>query len=220
MLLLGALAHAGEKPTITYKAPPAGEDDRPVITEVVLGPQGSDYALKVEFNKEPWGEACHTRCANATLFLDTDNNKATGLKLKDPKAAETGADLALTIQGLREFKDTRTVQTLKVKVVQYAEDATTVESGTQLTELDMKRDTERVLAEGTSVYLLIDTNIGNLPAGSKTRLVYHPPEAKAVVGVAPGISAAGASRVEIFKDGKLTNPVKASPKKKSDYQKF
>src|SRR3954468_4408926 len=102
-------ALGGEKPCIAYKVPPnADEDDRPVATAITVGPQGSDYAFKLDFNKEPWGEGCKTRCANATVFLDTDNNKATGLKLpqKDDgkDAPETGADLAVTVQGLREYK--------------------------------------------------------------------------------------------------------------------
>ena len=216
--LLSASALAGEKPTIVYKNPPAGDDERPVMVEVVVGPQGSDYALKIEFNKEPWGEACGTRCANATLFLDTDDNKATGLKLAEAKAPETGADLALTVQGTKELVGGARQPTLKVKVVQYAEDATSVEQGLSLAELDPKVDTERVLAEGTSVYLLIDANIGNLPAGKKLRVVYHPPDAKPLVGTTKGLAAPGANRVELFKDGKLSNPVKK--KKKSDYEKF
>ncbi|MCC6335420.1 MAG: hypothetical protein IT380_15695 [Myxococcales bacterium] len=215
--LLAAPALAGEKPTIVYKNPPAGDEERPVMTEIVVGPQGSDYAFKLEFNKAPWGEECGTRCANATLFLDTDNNKSTGLKLSDPKAPETGADIALTIQGTKDLHGGVRLPTLKVKVVQYAEDATTVEQGMSLAELDPKVDTERVLAEGTSVYLLLDANIGNLPSGQKLRVVYHPPDSKPLVGMAKGLSAPGANRVEIFKDGKLSNPVK---KKKSAYEKY
>src|SRR6476646_9236393 len=96
--LFGFGAAASEKPCINYKAPPSTEDDRPVATSITVGPQGSDYAFKVDFNKEPWGEACKNRCANATIFLDTDNDKRTGLKLpaqQDGKdAPETGADLA------------------------------------------------------------------------------------------------------------------------------
>jgi hypothetical protein len=80
-------AAAMEKPCITYKAPAGEEDDRPVATAITVGPQGSDYAFKVDFNKEPWGEACKTRCANATIFLDTDNDKRTGLKLPTQEKA-------------------------------------------------------------------------------------------------------------------------------------
>lgn len=215
--LLASAALAAEKPVIVYKNPPAGEDNRPVMTEVVLGPQGSDYAIKIEFDKAPWGESCGTRCANATLFLDTDNTKGTGLKLTDPKAPETGADLALTIQGVKVLKESASVPLLKVKVIQYSEDATSVDQGNTLAELDPRTDSERVLAEGKSVYLLIDANIGNLPSGTKVRVVYHPPDSKPFVGTAKGLAAPGANRVEIFKDGKLSNPVQ---KKKSAYEKL
>src|SRR5258705_87857 len=135
-------AAAFEKPCIVYKAPPSTEDDRPVATSITVGPQGSDYAFKVDFNKEPWGEACKTRCANATIFLDTDNNKATGLKLpvmeKGKDAPETGADLAVTIQGQREYKDQSSLSTLKIKVKQYSEDATSAEQGTDLVDMDAR----------------------------------------------------------------------------------
>ncbi|MBE2248432.1 MAG: hypothetical protein IAE78_02710 [Myxococcus sp.] len=218
VVALSCTAAFAQKPAITYKAPPSTEDDRPVITEIVVGPQGSDYAFKVEFNKEPWGDPCGTRCANATIFLDTDNSKETGLKLKDSKALETGADLAIIIQGTRVYKEGSSRSVLKVLVRQYAEDATDVEQGRQLAELDPIQDSEHVLAQGTSVYLLIDTNIGNIPTATRARVIYHPPDSKALVGNVQGLLAPGGSRVELFKDGKLSNPVKK--KKKTDYEKL
>ncbi len=183
------------------------------MTEIVVGPQGSDYAFKLEFNKEPWGEACRTRCANATLFLDTDNNKSTGLKLADAKAAETGADLAVTIQGAKVLQGGASKPVLKVKVMQYAETASSVEDGSTLAELDPVNDSERVLASGTSVYLLIDANLGSQPAGKQLRVVYHPPDSKPLVGMARGLASPATGRVELFKDGKLSNP--AGNKKKA-----
>jgi len=215
--LVSGLA-AAEKPTIVYKAPPPNEDERPVMTDIVISPQGTDYAFKLEFNKEPWGDGCSTRCANATIFLDTDNNKATGLKLKDPKALESGADLSITIQGTRVYRESSSRSVLKVLVRQYAEDSTEVEQGRQLAELDPIQDSDRVLAQGTSVYLLIDANIGDLPTGTKARVIYHPPESKALVGNVQGLLAGGGNHVELFKDGKLSNPVKK--KKKTDYEKL
>lgn len=210
---------AAEKATITFKAPPPTDEERPLITSVVVSPQGTDYAFKIEFNKAPWGDDCKTRCANATLFLDTDNNKTTGLKLTDPKAAETGADLAVTIQGGKALKEGQNVAVLRVKVMQYAEDATSVEDGHTLAEMDPNNDSERVLASDTSVYLLVDANMGNQPAGKQLRLIYHPPDSKPLVGMAKGLASPQAGRVELFKDGKLSNPVGAK-KKKSDYEKF
>lgn len=216
--LVAGLA-AAEKPTLIYKAPPASEDDRPVIVEAVVGPQGTDYAFKLEFNKEPWGEACRTRCANATLFLDTDNNKTTGLKLEDPKAVETGSDLAITVQGAKRVEDGASKPVLKVKVMQYAETATSVEDGSTLAELDPVNDAERVLSSGTSVYLLIDANLGSQPAGKQLRVIYHPPDSKPLVGMAKGLSSPNSGRVELFKDGKLSNPV-VKKKQKAVYEKM
>lgn len=208
-------AFGGEKPCITYKAPPPGEDDRPVATAITVGPQGSDYAFKVDFNRVPWGDECGTRCANTTIFLDTDNDKNTGVKLRDPKSLITGADLSITIQGQREYKDNSSLSVLKIKVKQFSEDATTIEQGTVLSELDLRRDTERINAQDKTIYLLIDANSGSLPAGPKVRVVYQPPDAKPLLGTAKGLNAPGANRVEIFKEGKLSNPVK---KKRSDYE--
>ncbi len=212
-----ATSAVAEKPTISYKAPPSGDDDRPVMVSIVVSPQGSDYAFKLEFNKPPFGAECKTRCANATLFLDTDNNKETGLKLADPRAPETGTDIAVTIQGAKSLKEAG-IAVLRIKVFQYAEDATSVEEGRTLVELDPVNDSERVLASDTSVYLLIDGNMGEQPAGKQLRLVYHPPESKPLVGLAKGLASPSTGRVELFKDGKLTNP--PPRKKKSDYEKL
>lgn len=209
-----------EKPCITYKAPPSTEEDRPVATAITVGPQGSDYAFKVDFNKEPWGEICRNRCANATIFLDTDNDKRTGLKLPaagGKEAPETGADLAVTIQGTREYKSESSLSTLKIKVKQYSEESTSADQGTDLVDMDARSDTERLNPVEKTVYLLVDANIGSLPSNPKVRVIYHPPETKPIVGYAKGLNAPGANRVEIFKDGKLTNPAK---KKKKDYESY
>jgi hypothetical protein len=220
-VLFAVAAAAGEKPCINYKAPPSTEEDRPVATAITVGPQGSDYAFKVDFNKEPWGETCKTRCAVATIFLDTDNDKKTGLKLpaKDDgkDAAETGADLAVTIQGLREYKQESSLSTLKIKVKQYSEEATSADQGTDLVEMDSRNDAERLNPVEKTIYLLVDANVGSVPSSAKIRVIYHPPDSKPLIGYAKGLTAPGANRVEIFKDGKLTNPVK---KKKKDYETY
>jgi hypothetical protein len=214
-LLLAGAAFAGEKPCITYKAPPPSEDDRPVATSITVGPQGSDYAFRVDFNRAPWGDACGTRCANTTIFLDTDNDKNTGLKMRDAKSPITGSDLSITIQGQREYKDSSSLSVLRIKVKQFSEEATNAEQGAVLSELDLRRDTERINAADNTIYLLIDANIGSLPAGPKVRVVYQPSDAKPLTGTAKGLNAPGANRVEIFKEGKLSNPMK---KKRSDYE--
>src|SRR5205823_14550338 len=144
---------AKDKPTITFKAPVA-EDERPLASEILVGPEGSDFAFRVDFNKVPWGDTCKNRCANTTIFLDTDNSTATGLQLPDKKAPETGADLSLTIQGAREYKDTSADVLLKVKVREYSDSARTVDDGETLAELDHRRDPERVQVDEKTVYVL------------------------------------------------------------------
>lgn len=218
LLCFSSVAFA-EKPTIAYKPASSGEDDRPVLTSIVVSPQGTDYALKLEFDKIPWGEECKNRCANTTLFLDTDNNKGTGLKLADPKAAESGTDLVLIIQGVKVMREGASKPALRVKVSSYSEEATSVEEGKTLAELDPVADSERLLSSDTSLYLLVDANLGALPSGKQLRVIYHPPDSKPLVGTAKGLASPAAGRVELFKDGKLTNPVK-KVKKKSDYEKF
>lgn len=212
---LAATAFAAEKPCITYKAPKPEEDDWPVATAITVGPQGSDYAFKVDFNRVPWGDECGTRCANTTIFLDTDNDKNTGVKLRDSKSPISGSDLSITIQGTREYKDSSSLSVLRIKVKQFSEEATSTDQGSVLSELDLRRDVERINAQDKTIYLLIDANSGSLPAGPKVRVIYQPPEAKPLLGTAKGLNAPGANRVEIFKEGKLSNPVK---KKRSDYE--
>ena len=204
-LLFGLGSFAAEKPLIVYKAPSGDEDERPVIVSIGYSPRGSDFSLRLQFDKAPWGDACRSRCANATVFLDTDNNRSTGLKLDDPKAAETGADLAITVQGMREVSQGAMRPSLRVKVTQYAESATSPEQGTTLAELSPS-DGERVLSDGKSLYLLVDASIGDIPQGSKVRVVYHPPGAKPLAAVGKGLLVPGAGRVEIYKEGRLTNP--------------
>lgn len=215
LALLALPALAVEKATIVYNPPPGGDDERPVITRIIVGPQGTEYAFKLEFNKTPWGEGCKSRCANATIFVDTDNLKATGLKLKDPEAAETGSDLAVVVQGVREFQEERTVYSLKVKVKQFTEETTSEAAANVVEELSLSDDSEKVLAQDTSVYLLVDANLGaNMPAGPKIRVVYHPLGSPPLVGLANGLSSGpkgGGGRVEVLKQGKMVNP---PPKKK------
>ncbi len=200
--LIATAAWAKEKPLITYKPTSNDPEDRPVATEIVAGPEGSDYAFRVKFDKTPWGEACKNRCANATIFLDTDNSKSTGLQLSQKSAAETGADLAITIQGVREYREASADTKLRVKVRQYANDATSIDAGEALSELDHRRDPERLQVDGDTVYVLVDATSGTLPSGAKMRVIYHPPDAKPLVAVTRGLLAPGGGKVEIFKGGR------------------
>lgn len=201
-LLLSALlasTAAFGKPTLSW-TPPTDEGERPMATEVTVAPQGSDFAFKVVFNKAPWGEECKNRCANVTLFVDTDNSKTTGLQLGG-SAAETGADLSINIQGARDYKESRADVLLKVKVRTFDSGAKSVEEGELVTELNNRQDAERVESDGETVYVLVDGTSATLPSGKQMRVVYHPPGQSAVSGTTTGMLSGGSSKVEVFKKG-------------------
>lgn len=186
------------KPTLKWE-PPVDDSERPLATEVTVAPQASDFAFKVVFNKAPWGEECKNRCANVTLFVDTDNSTSTGLQLG--KAAETGADMAINIQGARDYKDNRADVLLKVKVRTFGTEATAVDQGELVTEMNSRQDPERVESDAETVYVLVDGTSATLPSGKQMRVVYHPPGQTAVTGMTSGMLAGGNSKVEVFKKG-------------------
>ena len=195
--LLASTSVAAPRSTFTYKAP-KDETLRPLIVDATIGPQGSDFAMRLRFDKEPWGDACKNRCANATLFLDTDNNTSTGLQLG--KQAETGADMAVIIQGIREYKGVSSTAVLRIKVRQLTAAAKSIEDGEALADLTNHLDPERVQLENTTVYLLIDATGPTLPSARKVRVVYHPPAAKAVQATIAGMLSGGSgSGVRIFR---------------------
>jgi hypothetical protein len=125
--------------------------------------------------------------------------------------------LGIVIQGPRVLKQGVSRASLKIKVMHYPQGASDAASGTTLAEIDPSADPERVLSDGKSLYLLIDSNLADIVQGKKLRAIYHPPDSKPIVGIAKGMSTPGGARVEIFKDGVLANPVK---KKKSAYEKL
>lgn len=171
----------------TFRYNPPADEQRPVVVEATVAPKGSDYSLRLRFSHVPWGEECKTRCANATILLDTDANTNTGLKLgKD--APETGADLAVIVQGVREWKEKGADTFLRVKVRQLANDARTIEEGDLLVEMDHRQDPERVQADDKTVFVLVDATSATLPSSAKARVIYHPPGAKAVVASIKGMS--------------------------------
>lgn len=186
---------------IRFKAP-SDPDERPTATEISVAPQGSDYALRVVFNKGPWGDGCRNRCANTTVFVDTDHNKSTGLQL-GPRAPETGADLAVTLQGSRDYGEGHSRPVFRAKVRFLVDGAKSLEEGESLSELDPERDSDRLQIEENTVYVLVDASSARLPSGRTARVVYHPPGARALVSNIRGMlaSGSGGSRVEVFKKG-------------------
>lgn len=186
-------------PKVTFRsdAPPDGE--RPVILDATIGPQGSDFAMRLRFDKVPWGEECKNRCANATLFLDTDGNASTGLQL-GKKVPETGADLAVIIQGARDYKGSSSEAYLRVKVRQFTTASKNVDDTEALADLTHRLDPERVQLDDSTVFLLIDATAPTLPSARKVRVVYHPTGGKAVEASIPGMLSGGSSsNVRIFR---------------------
>lgn len=213
-LLAGTSLAARERSTFRYAAPPDGE--RPVIVDATIGPQGSDFAMRLRFDREPWGEACKSRCANTTLLLDTDSSKQTGLRLPRDAAAN-GADVAIIIQGVREYAEeggSPPKAWLRVKVRLLGNDARSVDDGELLTELNHRQDTERLHVDEKTVYILMDATSAALPSARKVRVVYQPPGAKAVQATIPGmIGGAGGRGVIIFNGSKRGRAPSADPGK-------
>lgn len=201
LLLSAAAVHA--KPSqsvIRYKAPEDPEE-RPVAVEVAVAPQGSDFAFRVVFDKAPWGEQCKNRCANATVFVDTDNNRSTGLQL-GPGAAETGADLAVTLQGTRDYGEGGSRPVFRAKVRYLPDGSKSLEDGETLSELDPQRDGESLQIEENTVFVLVDGSSASLPSGKAARVIYHPPGARALTAFTRGMVAlGGGGQVEILKKG-------------------
>ncbi|HYO72031.1 MAG TPA: hypothetical protein VEU33_38745 [Archangium sp.] len=201
-LVLTLLAtSAMAKDRATFRHTPSADEERPVVVDATVGPQGGDFALRLRFQKPPFGPECGTRCANATVLLDTDANPRSGLKLSD-EAPENGADLAIIVQGTRDMSGASSDNYLRVKVRQFADGARTVEEGELIAELDHRRDADRVHIEDSTVFLLIDAS-NNVPSGRKVRVVYHPPGGKALQATIPGMlsGSANSGKVMIFRRG-------------------
>lgn len=199
LTLLATSAMAKDR--ATFRHTPSVDEERPVVVDATVGPQGGDFALRLRFQKPPFGQECGMRCANITVLLDTDANPRSGLKLSD-KAPENGADLAILIQGTRDLSGASSDNYLRVKVRQLPDGVRTVEAGELIAELDHRRDPDRIHIEDTTVFLLIDAS-GNLPSGRKVRVIYHPPGGKALQATIPGMLSGSANngKVMIFRRG-------------------
>ncbi len=198
--LLATSASAKDQATLRYTPPPG--EERPMVVEGVVGPQGGDFALRLRFDKLPFGKDCGNRCANVTLLLDTDANPRSGLQL-GAKAAETGADLAIVVQGTRDIAGAGGEGFLRVKVRMLSDEARSVEEGEVVAELDHRRDSERIHIEEKTVFLLVDASTINLPSGRKVRVIYHPPGSKALQATIAGMLSGSATngKVMIFRRG-------------------
>lgn len=200
VLALCPFAARADKVTLRVP-PPDDEEERPVATAVTAGVQGSDYALRIEFDRAPWGDECKSRCASTTILLDLDGSTSTGLQL-GPRAPETGADLAIVIRGTRVPGEEHSVSVLQAKVRRLTDGATSIDTGDSVADFDVRNDPDRLRSVGNEVYLLIDGTSGTLPSARTMRVIFHPPGAKALVGKTKGLMAGGANKVEIFRKGK------------------
>lgn len=184
LLLATPLSALAQEPALIYSPAKDAGHERPIAVEIFAGPQGSNIALELLFDQLPWGEDCRTQCANATIFLDTDASTRTGVNLgKD--TPETGADLAVTIQGAREYIGNVAEPHLRVKVRRLKGNAVTDDA--IVAEYTHKLDPERVQSDGRRVFVLVDATSTSLPAGPKMRVVYHPPGAKALTATVQGM---------------------------------
>lgn len=179
-------APAAAPAVIDYKAPPDLDQERPEPTRVEVSTVGGDYAIHLTFPRPPWGEQCKNRCATVTLFLDTDDSPTTGLQMGKDRA-ETGADLAVTIQGAREYKEKSAEVFLRARVRTLDDAARSLEAGNVVAELDHRRDRDRLQSDGNEVHLLIDTADLNLPLAKTMRVVFHPPADKALEAKTRGL---------------------------------
>jgi hypothetical protein len=199
---------APKSDSIHYTPPPDAPAERPLPTEISAAPLGSGYAVRITFNRAPWGDECKNRCANVTIFLDTDNDKATGLQLGKEKP-ETGADLAVTVQGTREYKDKSAETLLRARVRHLSDNAASVEGGIVLAEMDHQHDPDKLQLDGNHVFVLVDaTNIA-IPSGRALRVVYHPPADQPLQLTTKGILGGGGQTINPFE--------KKKPKKKKKY---
>lgn len=199
--ILIASTSAAAPPRSTFHYTPPKDEERPVIVDAVIGPQGSDFAMRLRFDKEPWGDQCKNRCANAIVLLDTDDNTSTGIQL-GKKQPETGADMAIIIQGARDYRGTSSNALLRVKVRQLTGESKSTEDGEALADLSNHQDPERIQLDENTVYLLIDATGPTLPSGRKVRVIYHPPLSKPVQGTIAGMLSGGSSSgVRIFRGG-------------------
>ena len=206
MLLSIALLLAAVEPkaTASVKFKLTGvEDERPLIKEVSVNNEALDVAFHVTFDRAPSGAACENRCANATLFVDTDFDKATGLKLSDPKALENGADVALVFQGRKSSGEGGEAPEFLIRVKKLANEAGGLDDSEVLHEFNVFRDKQRVHVREANVVVMVDTSEKKFPLGRRMRLVYHPPGAAAVEGVVAGpVKAGGARKVQVIDESK------------------
>ena len=190
LLVLAGATGALAKPVegLHYQLPPSSGGERPYLTAVTGQPESTGYALALTFNKPPLNKDCGSDCTNATLFLDTDNNTSTGLKLS-PSAVETGADVAVNFQDI----DGR----LKIRV-RLLSGATQESPEGETLEADVQRDESHLQVSGTHVSVSIEMSDPRIPKGPRLRIAYHPPAGPPAQALLPGLIAKGNRRIHFI----------------------
>jgi hypothetical protein len=187
VLVVASLAHASKPSTVLHHKPTLeGPEERPVATEVAVTARDGGFQLVLTFDKPPFGESCKVRCANTTVYLDTDDVRRTGLQVGD-KAAATGADLAVTVQGAREWGEQSAHDLLRVRVRRLSSQAKSLEDGEAIADLQLSQDGDRVQLKDRTLTVRVDASTTDVPAGKKARVVYQPPGTRALTTTIPGL---------------------------------
>lgn len=183
-------------PVFTFKADKG--QDRPVISELRASTQGTDLSLEVLFNRAPFGLACGRRCANATLFIDADDNPKTGVQF-GKTALETGADLAIVLQGSTDYR-AEASPFFRVKVRPLPHGATALTDDEPALELDHRKDSDRLKVDADTAFVLLDASALDVKWGKQMRIIYHPPASKPAEGKTAGFTKrrGGGGKVEIL----------------------
>jgi hypothetical protein len=179
LLLTAGATWAQGKSVIRHQPLSDDPEERPVAAEITVSGEGAEFAVRMVFNKPPAG-ACGRRCANATVFLDLDGSRKTGLQIG--AGAETGADLAITVQALPPAGGGEAI--LRAKVRTLPDTAASLEDGELVAELDPTMDADRMQVDGQTVLLLVDVSRAEVRLASRARVIYHPPGAKALTAEA------------------------------------
>lgn len=193
---LALTAPALANPVFTFK--PDKEAERPIVKELRATTQGADLSLEVMFDRPPFGIECGLRCANATFFIDTDNNRKTGVQF-GKGAEETGADVSVVLQGTNDYRTDDGAPYFRVKVRELPNGAKSLEDSAPVIDLDSRTDKTRVQVDAETAFVLIDSSATGVKWGKKLRIVYHPPAREAVSGTANGFSRRKGGAVEIIK---------------------
>ena len=138
--------------------------------------------------------------------------QATGLRLAAKNAPGNGADVAVVIQGVRDYAKQEGAPPVSwlVKVRLLGSEASSLDDGELA--VNHRQDPGRLHVDGETIDLLVDATSASLPSARKARVVYQPPGAKPLQATIPGmIGGGGGKGVRVFKDGSWGKARDATP---------